>query len=399
MKNKVTISPDRVFACNGKRCFPIIARHIPLGASLRDLSEAGFNTFRWTAFGTDSETQDNALPLDLADLMINAYVFDRGDLLHDSGVIRVELSELVHSICNHPNLLFYEQRNEPAWTPAKRATPQATPEGLCAGSTVIRSIDSDHPIRIGHMVGNLSSTLRAYNPAIDVLGCNPYVIRGPKERPYFCWPDGRYVDSADQTLSAVGLHTSKMMKVAEGRPVLMQIQAMAWENWFNPDLEPKEQAPAVTEADKLYPTAWQMRFMAFNAIIRGATGLSFAMHGTPIHSDAWTDICNVIGELKDLQVSLAGQAVAHQTQIQYEELGHSDWDGVELLVKKTSDMLLLFAANVQANPVVAHFSNLPDGIGRELFVHAEDRRVVVEEGRFTDRFEAHEVHVYSTHIE
>ena len=44
----------------------------------------------------------------------------------------------------------------------------------------------------------------------------------------------------------------------------------------------------------LYPTLEEMRFMAFAAIVNGATGLLFSMHGVSTADDAiWPSISQV----------------------------------------------------------------------------------------------------------
>ena len=44
----------------------------------------------------------------------------------------------------------------------------------------------------------------------------------------------------------------------------------------------------------LYPTLEEMRFMAFAAIVNGATGLLFSMHGVSTADAAiWPSICQV----------------------------------------------------------------------------------------------------------
>ena len=84
----------------------------------------------------------------------------------------------------------------------------------------MRRLDPNHPIRLGHMAANLVATLRGYNDAADIVGCNPYPVQPPGLR-MTVRRDGKYVDSPNQTISSVGDYTSKMMRVGQGRPVWM----------------------------------------------------------------------------------------------------------------------------------------------------------------------------------
>src|ERR1051326_5431817 len=235
MPTKVTIGADRILHFNGTPFFPIGARHMPVGATHRLLKKVGFNCFRWMAVGGDGMTLPvTPLPKDLGGLMFYPYIFTLGDLSRDAQARKRGLTALIKKVHNHPALLCYEQRNEPAYTWRDAATPQAPAEGMIAGSKVLRALDPHHPIRVGHIVSNLVSTLRKYNPAVDIVGCNPYVLLAPGGRLFVgCRQDGKLVDSPNQTLFAGGDLTTKMMRVAEGRPVWMQIQAMANEDWFS----------------------------------------------------------------------------------------------------------------------------------------------------------------------
>jgi len=396
MPTKVTIGPDRILHVNGKPFFPIGARHMPVGATHRYLKKVGFNCFRWMAVGGDGMTLPvTPLPKDLGGLMVYPYIYTHGDLSRDVPVRKRGLTALVKNMRNHPALLCYEQRNEPAYTWRDYARAQSPAEGMIAGSKVIRELDPHHPIRVGHLVSNLTSTLRKYNPAVDIIGCNPYVLLVPGQRLFVgCRQDGKLVDCQDQTLSAVGELTTKMMRVAEGRPVWMQIQGMANEDWFSVVHTPENKNSCRFEHTRLIPSRWQFRFMTYNAIVRGATALEFALNRTDVNEPAWIGIREVIGELRDLHDVLASPTWRGSMRLDYKELGVSDWTGVETLVKLRRGRPWILAANTQFDPFEATFSNLPPAIGTKVTVWGEDRTIQIQRGKFTDYFKPYEVHVY-----
>ena len=72
-------------------------------------------------------------------------------------------------------------------------------------------------------------------------------------------PDGYMTDHADRTISVVGRYTDKMMRVAQGRAVWMQIQGSSNENWYNADHTPETRDHGIYEHHRLYPNYWQMR--------------------------------------------------------------------------------------------------------------------------------------------
>jgi hypothetical protein len=241
------------------------------------------------------------------------------------------------------------------------------------------------------------ATLRRYNPAVDIVGCNPYVVLSPGTRQFIgLRSDGKYVDSPDQTLSAVGLHTKKMMRVADGRAIWMQVQGAANENWYSELHTPENAGLGVYEYQRLYPNRWQMRFMAWDAIIRGATGLTWMLYGLPVDSPAWGEVAAVVRELRTLEDALVSPTWQGPLQIDYDELGFSDWDGVQTLVKQRGEETCIFAANTQFDPMVGTFSGIPGNLGTELEVIGESRRVSVNGGKFKDRFQPYEVHLYKT---
>ena len=397
MSSTVTVNRDRIFLVDGKPFFPIAARHMPNKATPDMLYNVGFNCMRWTPFGTDASEHDTFdVPQDFGGLKFYTYVYNRGDLTVEREKRTRELTALVNAVKVHPDLLCYEQRNEPAYTFGEPETPQSPADGFVAGSALIRSIDPDHPIRVGHMCCNLVSTLKKYNPGLDAVGCNPYVVIPSGMRRFVGFrPDGKLADCADQTLSAVGRYTSKMMRVAEGRAVWMQVQGSANENWYNPFHTPEMADLGLYEHARVYPNRWQMRFMAFDAIIQGATGLSWMMVRLPAEGGPWSDVCDVVGELSRLHQVLASPTSERTVTVEYTELGFSDWEGVEVLVKRHAERPWLLSANTQFDPMIATFSDLPEGLGGRVEVVGEDRELKVEGGRFTDRFQPYEVHVYA----
>ncbi len=129
----MTIGDDRITHVNSKPFFPIGARHMPIGATPALLSKVGFNAMRWTPFDTGT-IPPAEVPEDLGDLMFYPYVYNRADFSEDAEARRKSLTEMVLMVRNHPALLCYEQRNEPAYTPWNHARPQTPPKGFVAAA-------------------------------------------------------------------------------------------------------------------------------------------------------------------------------------------------------------------------------------------------------------------------
>lgn len=403
MTTCVTTHGAQALKVNGKPLFPITARHMPIGGSAKLLSDIGFTAMRWTPFGRakyNIESYEGCSyepPQDLGSLMFYPYVFTCGDLSRNAHERRRQLSNLVSAVKDHPNLLCYEQVNEPAFTWMADRIVATSPEGMVAGSNLIRKLDPDHPIRIGHMCANLVSTLKKYNAATDIISCNPYCISAPNARRFVgTRADGYLTDHADRTLSVVGRYTDKMKRVADTQSVWMQIQGSSNENWYNPNHTPETRDHGVYNHHLRYPTYWEMRFMAFNAIIHGATGLEWMLIRHHVDSPTFHDVKMIIGQLRDLHGVLASPTIPHDFDIEYSEMGFSDWDGVEALVKRHGGRIYILSANTQFDPMIATFRTLPEGIGKKVEVLNEQRTIEVGTDGFTDRFQPYEVHIYAS---
>lgn len=386
---RVELDRDGSARADGRPFFLIGARHMPTGGSPGLLRDAGFNAFRLTAFGTETNGPE-PVPEDLDGICFWSYLFDRADLTR-SEAHRRELSRWVEQVRQHPALLCYENYNEPT---LHRTRLKARPEDLAAGTRLVRELDADHPIWLAHSCSNTVDTLRRFNGCADIVGCNPYPVYVPGTRRHVGFlADGRVLDCPDPSIHAVGMYTRKMMAVAEGRPVWMLVQAMANESWFSPVHTPQYAGQSIDASKVLYPTFARMRFMAFDAVVHGATGLALALHATPVDGDVWGHVTRLVRQLRDLHDALAAPALSQEPVIAYADLGYSIWDGVRVALRRCGDALYVFAVNTAPDPasVVMH---LPVAVEAPVVVMHEDRELSVESDRLADRFDGYGVHVY-----
>ena len=390
MGTVVRLNEDRTTTLNGRPFFLIGARHMPEGGTPAMLADAGFNGFRWLAFGSEG-MQAADLPRPPEGLYFWAYIFDRA-VFGRHRDYQSQLESLAGRLKADPQFLCYENYNEVAMRWGEIDT-KAAPSELIPGSRRLREIDPDHPIWLAHDCGRTVETLRAYNPCTDILGCNPYAVQPQGMKCHYgIRPDGRFVDCPDQTLHAVGRYTEKMLRVGRQRmPVWMLIQAMANEHWFDPK---RSEADALDPAKVLYPTHHQMRFMAYDAIICGATGLAFSMWKTPADSQVWQDVARLAGELSRLHDVLAAPAADEAVEISYTDLGFTIWDGVRTSPRRCGGSLYLLAANTAFDPARVAIRT-PALAGTEAaVVEGEDRQVPIDAGCLRDDFEPYAVHVY-----
>lgn len=383
---------------DGRPFFLIGARHMPEGGTPSLLAEAGFNAYRALAFGHEV-SGPSPLPATDEGILFWAYIYDRAVLSRCSDYRR-QLGEYVREARNHPSLLCYENLNEVA-TCWRNRPPKALPAELEEGTRLLRELDPHHPIWLAHSCERTVETLAQYDGCADILGCNPYPVQPPVLRQHIgVRPDGRMLDCPDQTLHAVGRYTEKMMRVGNGQmPVWMLVQAMANENWFSPAHTPEMAEEGVDESEILYPTREEMRFMAFDAIIAGATGIAFALWKTPVGSQTWQDVTSLVRELNAFSPALTAPPMTGGFGITYADLGFTIWDGVRLMARRRGSSAYLFCANTAFDPARVTIA-LPACVrSGAAGVEGEDREVPIDKGTIHDDFQPFGVHVYRMLVE
>ncbi len=389
---KVTLDRHRLARVNGKPFFLIGARHMPEGGTPRLLADAGFNGYRWMAYGGEAMKPD-LLPPPEPGIFFWSYIFNRADFTKNPGHPR-QLRELAAKLRHHPSFLCYENWNEPTLL-YHSSRPKSEPENLAVGTHLLRRLDPDHPVWLAHCCSNTMETLRRYNPCANIIGCNPYPVVPPGIRRHIGFrADGKFLDCPDQSIHAVGKYTGKMLAVGRARkPVWMLIQAMAHENWYNEVHTPQYAGQGVDRSMILYPTHQQIRFMVFDAIVSGATGLAFAMYKTPVRGSAWKNICRVVSELRSLHDALASPELPGTIRVSHRDLGFTIWEGVRVLARRLGNQIFVFAVNTSFDPAEATI-HLPLKSPGTIQRVGERGRLTIRHGSFTDSFGPYGVRVY-----
>jgi hypothetical protein len=154
---------------------------------------------------------------------------------------------------DHPATFGYTIADEPAWAGHDVKT-------FNEGAQWIKAQDPNHPIYTNHAPRNTIEELKRYNTFIDIAGSDIYpVVSGPLiSKPQ------NHSDLPDKTLSVVGLETIKNLQAVDyKKPIMQTLQGFEW-------------AP-----DQTFPTRHQSRFMAWDSIVAGATGITWFQNGLP----------------------------------------------------------------------------------------------------------------------
>ena len=352
---EVTVREDNVLLVNGDPFFAIGLWHCPVAErALHQVSSAGFNLIR------GSLTRASLDLFARLDLKMMGTVSPEAP---DSDAARTAWEETTRAklaeFRDHPALLGYYLVDEPLWC-GRPLQP------IIDSYQFHRRLDPYRPIWINMAPRGTVADLAKYNRACDITGVDIYPV-----------PEGgSHSEMDDKTLSSVGKYTVKMRESVEDRkPVWMTLQGFAWKH-----LSERK------AADAIYPDWTQSRFMAYNAVMHGATGIMYWGTHYIAEPEFWDTLCRTAGELRDMSrvfVSPTAQPSSVRT----------DTAQIALLHKRCGSNHYLIAANEGETGREATFS-LPFGVDK-LYVLFEQRSVAVKAGSFSDRFAPKDVHVYS----
>jgi hypothetical protein len=215
------------------------------------------------------------------------------------------LAQRIRSLADHPALAVWEAPDEAIWHAHRQPTNWATKRlwslppdqmdavqklldvlvaGLSRGSALIRSIDPGRALWLNESGANQLTLARCVS-SLDVVGFDAYPVPSRVEKP----------------MHHVGLDLDRFRAIAPNKELWMVEQVFSWNN-LDPERK-KAEAP-------IYPTVEQSRFMAWQAILHGATGLlwwgsSFEDRPTPIVGT----VMSVVSEINQLHAYLAGGEV------------------------------------------------------------------------------------------
>jgi len=208
---------------------------------------------------------------------------------------------------------------------------------------------------------NTIEDLARYTRWCDVTGMDIYPVEGAD-----------HSNLPNKTLSVVGDETEKQHETVSGRkPVWAILQGFGWSAWENDE-----------KLHKRPPTWEETRFMAYDAIVHGATGIiywgaSYEKQEAPI----WDHLRHMARELADLTPVL----------VSAERVGAKAEAPVTAMARRVDGKLWVIAVNETANPVKGAVSGLPNATLRKV---GEQGAVEVKAGRLEDDFAGYGVHVY-----
>lgn len=217
--------------------------------------------------------------------------------------------------------------------------------GLKKGYDFVKALDPTHPILMTHAPRHPISQLASFSKAADIIACDVYPV--PESSPYV-----KGSDVKDQSLSAVGVYTQRMRQAAPGKPVWMVLQGFGWAD-YRTDLpsEIRKQIPR--------PTLKETRFMAYDAIVNGARGISYwGTYVTEKDSQLWKDILTTVHELAGLQPVLSAKDADVKLWVNVDETFNSLDRTIQILPKQVGREIYLIVVNENEYPLPYYIKNL-----------------------------------------
>jgi hypothetical protein len=164
-----------------------------------------------------------------------------------------------------------------------------------------------------------------------------------------------------------------MQAAAPGKPVWMVLQGAGWVD-FNGLFGPKN-------PDGQRPTFQESRFMAYDAIVRGARGILYwGTHYVPKDAAMWKDLMKVVRELADLQPVLSAPDADIVPSVKAPALVFWGSQAVQALGKNVDGKTWWLVVNEYPMPVNYTLGNLAAFDGNAYTETGSGARVTVTGG-------------------
>jgi hypothetical protein len=304
-------------------------------------------------------------------------VISIADLQHikvGDAAATAELKRVVMKYRDEPSLLFWKGEDEPQWG-------KIPPEDLRVYYETIHELDPNHPIWITHAPRGTASDWKPYSQFMDIGAVDIYPIG---------YPPGMHSGTSNRDLSVVGDYAQEIRESLDYRKPTMMILQICWSGVTNKGRTLR------------FPTFPDERYMTYQSIIDGARGLVYfggSVAQCLNESDAaygwnWTFydrvLRPVLDELKP-DGPLYPALIAPDSKLKLSSDGAKDMD---FTVREAGEYIYLLASRRDAETAQVSYSGLPAGITDGEVLFESPRHVTVTDGKFTDWFGPHEVHVY-----
>ena len=425
---KITFDPAGTLVVDGVKRFPLNLTIVP-GPDAKapngrpayaEFADCGAMFMRsgWPAWNDETIAQEKAMQAAAAAGGMRCCPWLGWDLSNfdpDDRKAASKLERVISTFKDSPGMGLWKGADEPDWGNSHNAK-TSTPQQVAHVAQILHELDPDHPIWLVQAPRGTVASLKRYDAGWDVGGIDIYPVS---------YPPGVHSEEKNKELSMVGDFTRMMRQVAGEKPFWMTLQ-IAFSGVVKPGRTLR------------FPTFPEQRFMAYEAIINGARGLTYFGGGLPQTLNErdkplgfnWTYFDRVMRPLFDelgpkspvlpallaanstIQLKAVGEAPPRRAVANKEEEQNrkattpkqfvqdnvaADAGAIECLVREAGNKIYVLACKKEGPTIRVRFSGLPaeihgEAAGTVLF--EEPRKVDAEHGSFADWFGPFEVHVY-----
>ena len=356
-EREVSFRKDHVMLIDGEPFFPLgvwgVDGRKTTAEKAEILADAGFNTARCAADQIDDFASAGLMvlmkvPESLPKFTDSAH-FERWDRMYRKGM---------QKYLKHPSLIGYCNTDEPAWRGVASAP-------VVEAYEYIRKIDPYRPVMLNEAPRGKIADLRSYAAACDTYGVDIYPVPSPNP----------HSGLDDKTMTCVGRYADLCREVVRDRkPIWMTLQGFAW-------------GMVTHKKPFVYPAHEQNRFMAYNAVAHGATGLFW--WGINCNGYENWDFVRELG--KTVREIRAMAPVLVSGTVRPAKLAAANPE-LNILHKRCNGKNWYIVLNESPKSFNADFK-----LDRteKLNVFFENRGIACADGTFSDEFTPYAVHVYS----
>ena len=384
----VQTHPDEAFVVNGVPTFPIgftsgppTGTATPGGENAKSYLRHEAYTFQlWycphRAWGPQKEAELDALLREANQYGMHV-VISIADLQHTKPTdtaLATELQRVVKKYRDNPAVFFWKGEDEPQWG-------KIPPEDLRVYYQTIHSLDPNHPIWITQAPRGTVADWKPYSQFFDIGAVDIYPI---------AYPPGLHSGIENKELSVVGDYAKFIRESTDFKKPTMMVLQICWSGVAKPGNTLR------------FPTFAQERYMTYEAIANGARGLVYFGGTVPAclnERDAaygwnWTFYERVLRPVLDElrpDGPLYPALIAPNSKLNVV----SDAGGtMDFVVREAGQYVYLLATRREGPTVQVTFSGLPPNLVDGDVLFEAPRHVKATEGKLTDWFAPHDIHVY-----
>ena len=319
------------------------------------------------------------------------------DFCKSKGVYGI--SDFSESVKDHPAVLWWNHSDEPDMIDKKTGKPRISVADSIASYNKIKAKDPNHYVQTG-LTGGFNDVLeegsighkdrsfyKEYAKAADIFAFDVYPL---------------YQYNKPECLWWVADSVTKLGNIMGNKgPIIPAIEACAGSKWITP-------------AKTREPFSYEIRCQVYMSVVRGAKGIIWWTHswiapenvGNPKANKRWDGkkdkYYSQLGVTKENKAEMKkiNAQLTRLTPVIYSpdvagKVTTNNKD-IEVLVKEYEGKTYIIAVNMKREKIDAEFSVAGLKKTAKIEVDDENRAVTsVDEGKFSDKFSEHAVHVYT----